>query len=93
MSPETFTARNTRLSNEVTHFAAVLLVSTIKRVVSLTRDTQCTLRLSSDGMITEYTHDEYCNVQGKSHHIIPADVIQMLVCFDEWSSVSVRQEL
>jgi hypothetical protein len=55
----------------------------------------------------EHTHDEYsdmflthgvCNgqlvlLQGNTCYVILVDVIQTLMCFDDWSSVSVRQEM
>jgi hypothetical protein len=58
-------------------------------------------------MIMEYTHDEYCDMlltlgavivepvllHGNTRYVILVDVIQTLTCFDNWSSVSVRQEV
>jgi hypothetical protein len=56
-------SRYTSPSNGVTHFPAVLFVTTVhKRLVRCTQDTQCTAGLSCDRMITEYTHDEYCDM-------------------------------
>jgi hypothetical protein len=57
-------------------------------------------------MIKEYTHDEYCDMlltlgavtvelvllHGNTR-VIVVDVIQTLMRFDDWSSVSVRQEV
>jgi hypothetical protein len=58
-------------------------------------------------MIMEYAHDEYCNMllnlgtcnsllvllHGNTGYVILVDVIQALMCFGDWISVSVRQEL
>jgi hypothetical protein len=52
----------------------------------------------------EYTHDEYCDMlltlgvelvllHGNTRCVILVDAIQTLMCFDDWSSVSVRQEV
>jgi hypothetical protein len=58
-------------------------------------------------MIMEYTHDEYCDMlltlgawnsragtaAWDTRYVILVDVIQTLMCFDDWSSVSVRREV
>jgi hypothetical protein len=80
-----------------------------KRVVWCPQDTQCTAWLSCDRMAMAYTHDEYCDMLltlGACNS--PAGtaareyglrclgiryVVQTLICFDDWSSVSVRQEV
>jgi hypothetical protein len=55
----TFTSPDTRRSrsNRVKHSPAVLNVTATKRVVKCTQYTE-----HSDRKVTEYIHDEYCNV-------------------------------
>lgn len=64
------------------------------------------LRHSSHRLIMEYRHDEYCdtvNPRNLNSRVILLDrnmvcvklvhVIQTLLCFKDWSNVSVRQEV
>jgi hypothetical protein len=52
----------------------------------------------------EYTHYEFCYVfkrsvsvlvelHGNTHYVIVVDVIQTLMCFDDWKNVSVRWKM
>jgi hypothetical protein len=44
-------------------------------------------------MLTEFTYNEYRHMHWNWPYIILVEVIQRLTCFDDCSSVSVRQEL
>lgn len=59
----------------------------------MTQDIQCTTGLSCDGIITESTRDERCNMHGISDYIILFDVILTGMCFGSHISVSVREDL
>lgn len=53
-------------------------------------------------MIMKFIHDEYCNMlltlvtvkliplQGNTLCVIIIEVLQVLMCFDDWSNVSMR---
>jgi hypothetical protein len=56
------------------------------------------IRVSCEGIIIAYTHDEYCDMlltpviiemallRGNACYVILVDVIQKLMCFDDWNS-------
>ena len=56
--------------------------------------TQCVAGLSFNRIITDYTHDKYCDMHGNSHYIdiTLVEVIQTLVYFLECSSISVMDK-
>jgi hypothetical protein len=69
-------------------------------IVCSTEHTQCTAGVSCDWTIMEGTHDKYgdmlltlgaCNLAGTA--VILVKVVQTSVCFDNWSSDSVRQKV
>jgi hypothetical protein len=72
-----------------------------------TQDTQCRAGVSCHRMIMKYTHDEYCDtlqpsvsvirelvlLQGNTRCLILVDVIQMLMCLEDWIRISTREEV
>jgi hypothetical protein len=54
--------------NRLTHFSAVLFVTTIKRVRCI-QETQYKTRFSCDWMITEYTRCDYSDMHGEPHNL------------------------
>jgi hypothetical protein len=52
---------------------------------------------NDDGMHTQrilwHALNPLVLLHGNACYVILADIIQMLLCFDEWSSVSLRQEV
>lgn len=74
------------------HISYILQANATLVLLLGTQDTQCTAVLCSDIMVLEYTQDEYCNMHGSSHCIIPVVVMRMLMSFDDLRTFSVRVE-
>lgn len=71
------------------------------------QDAQCRAGLIRDGMVMHCAHDEFCsmlltlcasdNRQGtvarEMRYVVLVDVLQMLTYFEDWGSVSVKEEV
>jgi hypothetical protein len=77
----------------------------MKLVLWCTQETQCTAGLSCErSWNTHTTNTATCSepsesalelalLHGNTRYVILIDVIQTLMCFDDWISVSVQQEV
>jgi hypothetical protein len=83
----------------LTHLSSVICHDK-KHSARSTQDTQHTAELCCDRIITEYTYNEYCNTfltfgaikLVLLHKNTQIRAIQTLMCINDWSRVSVRQE-
>jgi len=84
-----------------------VFVTSIQGVFGYIQDAQCRAGLIRDGMVMHCTHDELCSMlvtlcasdnrpgsaAREKRYVVLVDVYQILIYFEDWDSVSVKEEV